>query len=138
MNEIDTELTQAILSVVVSVVVPALAYFVASWLRAQAGMLRAKMTTEQQKFVDGLIYDLVAAAEQYDLAGIAKRSGEQKKAWVVRKAQEKLDSAGLKWDAATLADIVEAKIMEGATQAWNDPAPTVGTDDTSRLHEIES
>ena len=132
MQETDNQLLQAVLSVIISVVVPALAFFVASWLKAQANLLNMKMTAEQKRFVDALVYDLVAAAEQYNLAGLAAQSGREKKAWVVGKAQEKLDEIGLQWDAAALADIVEAKILEGATAAW-EPAQTTGTADSSGL-----
>jgi hypothetical protein len=137
MSEVDHELLQAVLSIIISVVVPALAYFVASWLKAQARLIGMKMSNEERKFVESMVYSMVQAAEQYDLAGIVKRSGAQKKAWVVVRVQDKLDELGIKWDANMLADLVESKIIEGAAQAWpSDAEPTTGTDDTNRWREI--
>lgn len=118
MNEVDTQLTQVLLQIVITVIAPAIGAFVVMWLRAQMAKVRMQLTAEQRQYADAVIRNLIAAAEQYDLAGLVKRSGAQKKAWVVGQAQTMLDSAGIHWEAQTIADLVEAKILEGAARAW--------------------
>ena len=118
MNETDTQLTQAILQILITVIVPVLAAFVATWLRKQTQLIQLQMTAEQRMYVDALVRSFVAAAEQYDLAGLAKRSGQQKKAWVVERTQEALQKAGVDWNAQVIADAVEAAILTGAKQTW--------------------
>jgi ribosome-binding ATPase YchF (GTP1/OBG family) len=118
MNETDSQLTQVLLQVVITVVVPVLAAFAAAWIRMQTQSIQLKMNTEQRMFTEALIRSAVAAAEQYDLAGLVKRSGQEKKAWVVAQVQQTLDSAGIHWDAQQLADLVEASILTGAKAPW--------------------
>lgn len=124
MNEIDTQLTQVLLQIVITAIVPAISGFVVMWIRAQMAKVRMQLTAEQRQYADAVIRNLIAAAEQYDLAGLVKRSGAQKKAWVVGQAQTMLDSAGIHWEAQTIADLVEAKILEGAARSWPElPSP---------------
>lgn len=118
MNESDTQVVQAILQVLITVIVPVLAAFVAAWIRMQIQSIQLKMTTDQRFFVEQLIRSFVAAAEQYDVSGLAKRSGAEKKAWVVEQVQMRLDKAGIKMDFSAIADLVEASILTGAATPW--------------------
>jgi len=61
---------------------------------------------------DELVRLYALAADQYDLSGAMRRSGEEKKAWVVAQVQAALEARGIRMDVGMLADLVEAKVLE--------------------------
>ncbi len=114
MSEADSALLQGILQIVISVILPVLAGLAVWYIKLLIQRVKARMSREQLAFADSLILMFVAAAEQYDLAGLAARTGAEKKAWVVAQTQAALNRAGLNMDAGLLADLVEAAVLNGA------------------------
>ena len=124
MSEAESALLQGILQIVISVILPVLAGLAVWYVKLLIQRVKARMSREQLAFADSLITMFVGAAEQYDLAGLAARTGAEKKAWVVAQAQAALDRSNIQMDASLLADLVESAILSGA----KNPPYTPGAD----------
>jgi len=106
----DMMLLQAALQALIYVGVPILMFFGGILLQAATKKLKGSLSAEQLAFAERVVHNLVLAAEQYNLAGLAARSGAEKKAWVIEKAEAFLARYGIYLDLDILADLVEAAV----------------------------
>lgn len=121
-SETDQQLLQVILQVLITTFVPILAGLTSTWVARQIQRVRMQMTVDQIAFADTLIQRFVSAAQQYDLKGIALRSGKEKKAWVVQRVSEELAQRKITLDVSLLADMVEAAVYDGINQQAEEAA----------------
>lgn len=122
MNTQDSWLVQVMAQVLIAVLVPVLTAAVIGLVGTCIRFVRGKMTAQQLALADSLVKSFALAAEQYDLGGVVKRSGQQKKDWVVAMAQSALEKRGISLDVRLLADLTEAAVLSEVKKArWNEP-----------------
>ena len=78
---------------------------VRAWLVAKAG-------AEQVALAEQVIAGLVKAAEQQGFWDAALAEGQNKKAWVLERAQAELAEHGIKLDVKRLDALVEAAVLD--------------------------
>jgi hypothetical protein len=118
----DNALMQVMAQVLIAVLVPVLTTLVGGLAAVCIQWVRSKMTAQQLAIADQIVMTYALAADQYDLGGVMKRSGEEKKAWVVEMAKAALAKRGIQIDVGFLADLVEAKVLETVKKArWMEP-----------------
>lgn len=122
MGDSDQMVLQAVLQVLVQVLVPILTAAGIGLVAQGIAYLKSKMSAEQLATVEKMVSSFAIAAEQYDLGGVVKRSGAEKKAWVLERVSNELLKRGIKIDVWMLSDMIETAVMtEVAKAKWNDP-----------------
>jgi hypothetical protein len=92
------------------IAIPILIAFLFQWLRQRGQEWRARLTVQQQQFIDSAIGMAVRAAEQSGLAGQLAGGGAAKKAYAIKAAQDYLNRLGVQVDVSGLANLVEAEV----------------------------
>jgi hypothetical protein len=111
MDKVSQEVLQVFLNVVVAASAPLLVGLVAGALRLAYMRVKLSLSETQLAFADALIRQFVRAAEQYDLGGVVKRAGYEKKDWVICQAEAELKRRGVTLDLGLIADMVEAAVL---------------------------
>lgn len=71
--------------------------------------IRRKCTSEQIKIAEQWVDFFVKSA---DMLFTGSGRGEEKKAYVMEMAIEKLDSMGIKFDSTSLSNLIESKVYD--------------------------
>ncbi len=103
------------------IAIPIVIAFLFQWLRQRGQEWRARLTVQQQQFIDSAIGMAVRAAEQSGLAGQLAGGGAAKKAYAIKAAQEYLNRLGVQVEVSGLANLVEAEV----NQQFANAAPVV-------------
>jgi len=111
-SSLDGALLQVVAQVLIAVLAPVLTAAATALIGYCIRWVRGKLTSDQLALADELVRLYALAADQYDLSGAMRRSGEEKKAWVVAQVQAALEARGIRMDVGMLADLVEAKVLE--------------------------
>lgn len=99
------------------IAIPIVIAFLFQWLRQRGQEWRARLTAQQQQFIDSAIGMAVRAAEQSGLAGQLAGGGAAKKAFAIKAAQEYLNRLGIQVEVSGLANLVEAEVNKQFTNA---------------------
>lgn len=124
MSANDNLLIQAAAQVLVQVLTPILIMAGTALVGYCIQWVRSKLSGQQLTMITWVVGQFVLAAEQYNLGGLAVQSGEEKKEWVLSRAQAELARRGITIDLALLADIVEAEVLKSIPPST---PPTRGT-----------
>lgn len=116
-SDADNALLQVVLQVLITALTPVVTGAVVTLAVWCVRWLRGKMSAEQLALAEMVVTNLALAAEQYDLTGAVKRSGAEKKAWVVKMATEALEARGVRLDVGMLMDLVEAAVLKDVQKA---------------------
>lgn len=101
---------EKVLMVVIEVLLPFLLVMVIRWVMKQYEYLHAKLTVEQQQFIDSMAMSLVLAAEQVGLKDELLAEGEAKKEWVITRLEAAAQEKGINIDVHSLSDAIEAAV----------------------------
>lgn len=104
------EVLQLVIQVVITVLLPVLLAFSIGAMRSWWVKIKAQIPAEQYAFASSIISQLVLAAEQSGLAGIISNESQEKKQWVIQRAEEELAKVGIILDLNTIADMIEAAV----------------------------
>lgn len=116
------ELIMLLLSSLITLAVPVLVVLIRTWLITRIENGRASLTAQQLFIVDMIVRTFVQAAEQSGVIGLIRDEGTAKKTWVIQQVQAELDRLGLpSVRADVIANLIEAKIIEGANQPATGP-----------------
>jgi hypothetical protein len=111
-------LAQALIVIALPILIAAGAY----WLKQRADEIKSRLTQEQLAALERVGAVVVRAAEQ---AGLNKQisGGAAKKNYAIEAAQNYLNSAGIKIDVGTIANVIESEVL----RQFNGAAPPADT-----------
>lgn len=132
----DEMLFQAAIQIVIAVAVPVLTGLAVMWVRQAVARGKAQLSQEQLFLIDGVLRMFVRAAEQYDLGGALKRTGQEKKAWVVDQSQGWLAGQGVHLDVGALADLAEGAVLSELNMGKTLKIPNFG-EESNGLGKVE-
>lgn len=105
--------------------IPILVAFLFQWLRQKNAEIRARLSLQQQQFIDSALGLAVRAAEQMGATQQLSGGAQAKKAFAIKTAQDYLNRLGIKLDVSAVATLVEAEVnkqFSSATPVVNDAA----------------
>lgn len=111
-NPVGQDLLQTFLNVLVATAAPILLGLFGAALRLLYLRVRLSLSAKQLDFADMVIRQFVKAAEQYDLGGVVKQVGYEKKAWVIEQAEKELKRRGINLELDTISDLIEAAVLD--------------------------
>lgn len=109
---LNDQLLQAAIQVMIAVLIPVVGTLVSLAIHQVTKQIKANVSADQLAVAGDLVKTFVNAAEQYNLGGILKQQGVEKKAWVVGKVTDALAKQNIHLDVGLIADMVEAKVLE--------------------------
>ncbi len=112
-NDFLSMLAQGLLVLAIPIVV----VFLFQWLRQKEAEVRARLTVQQQQFVDTAVSLAVRAAEQAGLSNQLAGGGQAKKAYAVKAVQDYLNRLGIKVDVNLLVTLLEAEVHKQFSNA---------------------
>lgn len=118
-----SDILQALLETLITVLVPVLATFAIAGIRVWMTKAQASIPAEQLAFASSLAKEFVKAAEQSGLAGLIADEGREKKAFVISKMEAVLEQKGIKIDMDVISALVESAVYEAVTQSKQEQAP---------------
>jgi hypothetical protein len=101
LNDLLALLAQGLLIIALPIVIA----FMFQWMRQKGAEFRARLTTQQQQFIESAVNFAVHAAEQQITGG-----GAGKKSLALKAAQDYLDHLGVKLDVNLLSNLIEAEV----------------------------
>ncbi len=117
LNDAIALLAQGLLIIALPIVIT----FLFQYTRQRGAEFRAKLTAQQQQFLDSAVNLAVRAAEQSGQKLTGEGVGASKKAYALKTAQDYLNHLGVKLDVSLLSNLIEAEV----NQQFSTGAPPV-------------